>query len=150
MITVSVIPKNSKVRKSYLGAGSSSYFYYFQVYLFFLDPSTLFSHHVLVKELYFARFLFFSYMCKINLFTFHSMYKFFIAQIGEWKKFLLVQMMQNHLVFFSFWRSLYVCLFILLHSQWTHVSQVSHWILWWFLATGRLDILQGDLLSFFF
>ena len=49
-----------------------------------------------------------------------------------------VQMMQNHLVFFSFWRSLCVCLFILLHSQWTHMSQVSHWILRWFLAKGRL------------
>ena len=28
----------------------------------------------------------------------------------------LVHMMQNHLVFFSFWRSLYLCFFILLHS----------------------------------
>ena len=35
----------------------------------------------------------------------------------------LVQVMQNHLVFFSFWN---VCLFILLHSRWTHASKVSH------------------------
>ena len=40
------------------------------------------------KELYFARFLFFSYMCKRNLLTFYSIYKFFIVQVGEWEKFL--------------------------------------------------------------
>ena len=95
MITVSVIQKNDKVRRRYLGVGSLSYFYYFQVHLFCLDTSTLFGHHNhyfcysidLVKELYFARSLFFSYICKHNLFTFHSLYKFFIAQTGEREKF---------------------------------------------------------------
>ena len=61
----------------------------------------------------------------------------------------LVQMMQKHLVFSSFWRSLYVCLFILLYSRWTHVSQVSHWVLWWFLATGQLQIWQGNFATIF-
>ena len=61
----------------------------------------------------------------------------------------LVRMMQNHMGFFSFCRSLYVCLFILLHSQWTYVSQVSYWILWWFLATGRLQILQRKYIAIF-
>ena len=52
----------------------------------------------------------------------------------------LVQIMLNRLVFFWFWRSLYGCFVILLHSRWTHVSPVSHWILWWFLATGQVLI----------
>ena len=51
--------------------------------------STFFWYSIdLVKELYFVWFLFYSYMCKRNLFTFHSMYKFFIVQIGDWEKFV--------------------------------------------------------------
>ena len=102
----------------------------------------------LVKEFFFARFLFFSHMCKLNIFTFHSIYKFFIIQLENGRK-SIVQMMQNHLVSFAFCRCLYACLIILLHSRWTHVSQVSHWILWWFLATGRLQILQGNFITIF-
>ena len=51
MITVPAIQKNDKVRKRCLDAGSSSYFYYFQVHLFHLDPirpCSLFSDIVLI------------------------------------------------------------------------------------------------------
>ena len=50
--------------------------------------STIFWYSTdLVKEICTARFLFFSYVCKLNLFTFHSMYKFFIVKTGEEEKF---------------------------------------------------------------
>ena len=48
----------------------------------------LFSYTVLMLlKNFFCYFLFFGYMCKLYLFTFHSMYKFFIAQTGECEKF---------------------------------------------------------------
>ena len=123
MITMSVIQKNDKVTKRYLGVGSSRYFYHFQVRLFCLDPSTLFDRCVhyflipndLVKELYFARSLFFSYMCKLNLFTFHSKYKFFIVQIGEREKFLSTNDAETFSIFLILEK--FICLYHIEYSD---------------------------------
>ena len=44
----------------------------------------------------------------------------------------------------------FICLLVyFITFTMNHVSQVSHWILWWFLATGRLQILQGNFTTIF-
>ena len=63
------------------------YFAWFPV-LYSAMPTIFWCSIDLVNKLYFVRFLFFSYMCKLNLFTIHIMYQFFIVQIGEREKFL--------------------------------------------------------------
>ena len=46
---------------------------------------------------------------------------------------------------FSFFRMLYVCVFILLHLIWTQILQASQHTLLWFPATAFSHILQGNL-----
>ena len=104
----------------------------------FSDPtSTIFWYSIdLVKELYFARFLFLAIYVNLIFLPLIVCISSSLIKLENGRN-PLIQTTQNHLVFFSFWRSLYVCLFILLHSPWAHVSQVSHWILWWFLAANQ-------------
>ena len=45
---------------------------------------------------------------------------------------------------FSFFRMLYVCVFILLHLIWTQILQVSQHTALWFPATAFSQILQGN------
>ena len=50
---------------------------------------------------------------------------------------------------FSFFRMLYVCVFILLHLIWTQILQVSQHTALWFPATAFSHILQGNLTGMF-
>ena len=66
----------------------------------------------LVKELHFPRSLFFSVTCvNLTFLTFTVYINSSLLKLENGRN-SLVQMMQNYLVFFSIWRSLYVCLFI--------------------------------------
>ena len=111
--------------------------------------STIFLYSIdLVKELFLLDFYFLAICVNFTFLPFTVCINSSLLKLENARN-SLVQMMQKHLVFFSFWRSLYVCLFILLHSRWTHVSQVSHWVLWWFLAIGQLQIWQGNFTTIF-
>ena len=56
-------------------------------------------------------------MCKLNLFTFRSMYKYFIAQIGGREKFLSVNDAEPFGIFLILEVYMFPCLFYYIHDE---------------------------------
>ena len=91
MITVSLSQKNDEVRKKYL--------------LFILLKSFILLDFCFSTT--FVNLLFLPFTVYVNSSLFEL----------EKGRICLVQMMQNHLVFFSFWRNLFACLIYYIHDE---------------------------------